>query len=95
MLFKAVKDGRVNAPVILEISPEVVFFEQTKFSDQNATKSGVKVSSSFELFNSLKFHLFQKQYFDLSEEDKSCFQAEVLVFKNIPLKYILNISSIS
>ena len=60
----------------------------------NAAKSGVTAAGTLEKFSALKFPLFRKKYFDLSIEDKSFYQAEVLVHKMLPAKYILNIDRV-
>lgn len=91
MLYKAKSDKRISNPVILEIKTEVICQLETKFATQNAAKSGVIVSPSFDVFNSIRFPLFKKRYFDLSEEERPFYQAEVLVLKNIPIEFISNI----
>ena len=93
-MFNAIKDGRIQNPIILEISPDVIFFKNTLFSNQNATKSGVIISGTSSFFNSLRFDLFKKNYFDLNIDEKPFFQAEVLVLQSIPMKYIINLQEL-
>lgn len=92
MLHIAMKDGRIKIPVVLEVSPDVIFFKYTKFSNQNAIKSGVVVGETIDIFSGIKFDLFKNRYFDIPEYMRPFYQAEVLVLKSIPNKYILNIN---
>ena len=91
MMYIAEKEGRIQDSVVLEISTEVIFKKETKFTNQNATRSGVSAYSSFEQFNSIRFDLFRRRYFDLNEIQKPYYQAEVLVLDKIPLEFITNI----
>lgn len=92
MLYAALKDGRIKDPVILEIDPKVIFLRTSKCSTTNATKSDAIIGDSFDIFSSIRVDLFNKSYFDLKDEEKSLFQAEILVLEKIPLIYILNIN---
>jgi hypothetical protein len=91
MLYVAKNDGRIINPVILEISTDVIFKKETKFATRNAAKGGVMADTSFEKFNAIKFPIFKKRYFDLNEEEKPFYQAEVLVLEKVPSEFILNI----
>ena len=91
MMYVAEKEGRIYNPVVLEISPEVIFKKETKFTNQNAVKNGVTAFSSFEQFKFIRFDLFHWRYFDLDDDVKSYYQAEVLVLDKIPLEFITNI----
>jgi hypothetical protein len=92
MLHVARNDGRIVNPVILEISLDLVYQSDTLFSNQNAAKRDVIVGKTFQIFNSLKFNIFNKQYFELSNTEKPFYQAEVLVLKKVPLKFITNLN---
>lgn len=92
MQYVAMNDGRISNPVLLEIDPEVIFWNDTKYSDRNAAKNGVNVGSSLDDFNAIHFNAVkQDTHFDLIEEEQPYFQAEVLVKNFIPLQYIKNI----
>lgn len=94
MMYVAMKDGRISNPVILEIDPEVIFFEDTWYSDRNATKNGALKGKSYEDFARIHFDALKKEkHFDLPEDEQKFFQAEVLVKNCIPLKYIKNIGN--
>ncbi len=94
MLFIAQNDGRISNPVILEISIDQIFKKATKYATQNAAKNGVTADLTFEKFNSIKFPILRRRYFDLSDEDKPYYQAEVLILEKIPLECITNINSV-
>jgi hypothetical protein len=94
MLYIARNDGRIVNPVILEISIGMIYKKETKFAIQNAAKDGVMVNGSLEQFKTIQFSIFKWRYFDLTEEEKPFYQAEVLILEKIPLEYILNINNI-
>lgn len=94
MMFSAMNDGRISNPVILEIDPEVIFLNDTLFSDRNATKNGASVGSDIDAFRSIHFNsVLASSVFDLDSSEQEFYQAEVLVKSFIPLKYITNISN--
>lgn len=95
MMYHAQSHGRLGNTVVLEICPEVVFWRNTKYSNKNATRNDAKIGLTLEDFKRIKFDIIrQPNHFDLSDEDKPFYQAEVLVFESIPIKYILNINNI-
>ncbi len=96
MMHVAMNDGRIDDPVILEIDPQVAYLGGSKFSDRNAARAsaGVKVGDSLSDLRNLRFNLFNKSYFDLDSDEKPYYQAEVLVFHEVPLCYIRNITSV-
>ena len=94
MMFVAQDDGRITRPVVLEINPDVIYLRNTKYSCQNAAKNGVTADGTLEMFNSIRFPLLRRRYFDLDPEDKSFYQAEVLILEKVPLEYITNINSV-
>lgn len=96
MMFVAMKDGRISNPVILEIDPEVIFWDDSLYANLNAAKYTIKPNigptiSDFKQihFQSVKAH----KHFDLPEEEQPYFQAEILVKNYIPLEYIKNIGN--
>ena len=93
MMYAAIKEQRINDPVILEIDVAIADKQNTLFSDRNATKNMVNIGAGLQYFN--KIHLstvIQNYPFNLSESEKEFYQAEVLVKNFIPLDLILNIS---
>lgn len=95
MQYVAMNDGRISNPVVLEIDLETAFWEESLYSDRNATKTGACVGRTLDDLKAVHFGLFNRmmRYFDMSEEAKMYYQAEVLVKNFIPLKYITNIGN--
>lgn len=96
MMFVAQKDGRIQNPIILEISLEVAFLKETKYSDRNATRNGAKIGNDIEALNRIKFDLVKKnKHFDIeNEEERVYFQAELLILEHIPIEFITNINNL-
>ena len=97
MKFVAQNEGRISNPVVLEVDLETALWKDSLYSDRNATKNGASVGGSLDDLKEVRFGLFNgmQRYFDMSEEAKSHYQAEVLVKNFIPLKYIKNIGNFS
>lgn len=92
MKYVAMNEGRIDNPVLLEISPEVIYWSETRYADRNATKNGAQIGSDIDDFEEIHFSSVRaSNQFDLPEEEKAFYQAEVLVKNFIPLEYILNI----
>ncbi|MGN0029398.1 MAG: DUF4433 domain-containing protein [Marinilabiliaceae bacterium] len=94
MMYVAVKnDHRIDDPVVLEISTDVLLDERVLFSDCNAAskKKGFSTGGDIDFFrNKIRFDLFRRNYFSLDESEKPYYQAEVLVPGIVPLCYIMN-----
>ena len=95
MKFEAMKDGRISNPVVLEVDLEPALWKDTLYADRNMTKNGANVGDSLDDLKAVHFGLFTRmqRYFDMSDEAKMYYKAEVLVKNFIPLKYITNISN--
>lgn len=94
MMFVAKDDGRINDPVILEINPEILYEEDTLFSDKNAASNDAHVGGTLDDFKKIHFKsVTASKHFDLEESEQPYFQAEILVKNFVPLKYIANIES--
>jgi hypothetical protein len=95
MKFEAMKDGRISNPVVLEIDLEPALWKDTLYADRNMTKNGANVGDTLDDLKAVHFGLFTRmqRYFDMSDEAKMYYKAEVLVKNFIPLKYITNISN--
>jgi hypothetical protein len=92
MKFVAEDQGRINEAVILHINTEVCFFENSMFSDMNATRNGFQCGSEVIDLKRVKFYIVkQENQFGLSAAEKPYYQAEVLVKTWIPIKYMTNI----
>lgn len=57
MMFVAMNEGRISNPVILEIDPEIIYDESTRYADRNATRSGANVGSGL---NDLRKFIFKR-----------------------------------
>lgn len=90
MLYVAQREGRINNPVFLEVSPEVIYLEDTLFSDENATANSVIIGCGLDDFKRINF-AFAKSGQWQNEQEKKLIQAEVLVKSHIPLSFIKNI----
>lgn len=94
MMYVAMQDGRLSNPVILEIDPEVIFWDDSKYTDMNATRSGAHKGGTLDDFKQIHFQSVKaRKHFDLPEEEQPYFQAEVLVKNFIPLEFIKNIGN--
>lgn len=93
MMYKAMNEGRITNPVVLEIDPGVIYWKDSKYADRNATRNGANVGDSLNDFKKIHFHSVKQKYFDIDLEERPFYQAEVLVKNFIPLDKILNISN--
>jgi hypothetical protein len=94
MLASALRDGRIEQAVHLEISPDVILFSMTQFANRNAatSKSRLNVGSHLKDLRIIKFQVFSTESWDSHTFDD--FQAEVLVPSNVPKEFILNWSDV-
>lgn len=92
MLYVAQKDGRIRNPILLKINPIVILLKDTLYSDGNAIANNAQIGSGVSDFKKINFNLIQKGQWE-GDEEKHYWQAEVMVKKFIPLKYIKNLPS--
>ena len=94
MMYVAMQEGRISNPVILEIDPEVIYWKSSKYSDSNATRNDACVGENLDAFKKIHFNSVKaRTHFDLTDEEKPYFQAEILVKNFIPLECIKNIKN--
>ena len=86
MLYVALREGRIKNPYIIEIDPMVILWEETLFSDENATANGAIIGSELDDFLNINFDIAMKDKYD--ESEKKLFQAEILVKTFIPYCFI-------
>lgn len=92
MKYVAKNERRISNPVVLEIDPEVIYWKDSRYADRNAIKKGARVGSGIDDFKAIHFSAIKvNRHFDLAEEEREFFQAEILVKNFIPLEYIKNI----
>ena len=95
MMFHAKKEKRLIEPVILEIDPAVVTWYQTLFADRNANSNEHLRGTSLEALKRIHFESCLKPNpFELDDNEKPFYQAEILVWEFVPSKYILNLNKI-
>ena len=94
MQFVAMNEGRISNPVLLEIDLETALWEDTLYADRNVTKNDSHVGGKLDDLKTVHFDLFHGyRYFDMDDDEKMYYKAEVLVKNFIPLKYITNIGN--
>lgn len=94
MMYVAMQEGRISNPVVLEIDPEVILWEESLYSDSNATRNDAHIGGEFADFKQIHFPVVTaKKRFDVDEEEQPYYQAEILVKNFIPLEYIKNIGN--
>ena len=94
MKYVAMNEGRISNPAVLEIDLEAAYWDKTLYADRNATRNGANVGGTLDDLKAVRFGLFWgRKYYDMSDEAKMHYQAEVLVKNFIPLKYITNIGN--
>lgn len=96
MMYVAMKDGRISNPVILEIDPEVAYWNESLYANLNAARYTIQpnIGPTISDFKQIHFQSVKaRTHFDLPEEEQPYFQAEVLVKNFIPLEYIKNIEN--
>ena len=79
--------------VLLKIDPEVALFEDTLFTDIEATHEGMRLGNKFDDLRHVNIKATQKDICNPDDDDYWQRQAEILVKSFIPLKYIINIKS--
>lgn len=78
--------------IVLEVSIDVVFFENTRFSDINAADNEHQQGTTIDDLKRVRFSATKKSYLRKNDPDFKHHQAEVMVQTCIPIKYITNIN---
>lgn len=89
MYYVAKRDGRIQNPVILEVSTEVILWESTLFSDGNATADRARIGGRPRDLSRIRFDILRQSNWT-NESEKHYWQAEVMVKNHVPLRYISN-----
>jgi len=92
MLYLAQKDGRILNPVIIEIDPEVIYWQNTKYSNMNAAANQAEIGEGIGDFRKIKMDIVLKDEFDYM--NKSFYQAEILVKTKISIDFFKNLPSL-
>ena len=94
MKYIAMKDGRIQNPVVLLIDIEVAYLKGTLFFFFFATKTGHKTGGALNDLSKVRFDIVKlPNHFNLEEPEKSFYQAEILVKTFIPKRYIVNLDN--
>lgn len=94
MMFIAMNEQRISNPVILEIDPEVIWWQDSLYCNKNVTRNDANYGGTAEYLKQIHFNtVLRNRYFDLTEEEKPFYKAEVMVKNFIPLQYITNIGN--
>lgn len=87
MMYLAEKQQDVELIELL-IDSRIIYAEETKFSNKNATDSSANVGFDFNNFKKINLQIANGEGRWKTEEEKKLFQAEILVERYIPLKLI-------
>ena len=91
MKYVRQKEGSLGPCVILSVKPEVMLWRDTKFSNKNAADKWAEIGDDASAFDKIKLKVARRGYNNLfykTETAKKQVQAEVLVFKHVPLSLI-------
>lgn len=92
MMYFALNEKRIKDPIILEIDTDLAYLDGVIFSDRNAVKNNAQKGESIIFLNNVHFDTVkQKHLYDVPEEDRDFYQAELLIPHFIPLQYIKNL----
>lgn len=94
MMYAAMNEQRISNPVILEIDPEVIWWQDSLYCNKNVTRNDASYGGNVEHLKQIHFDtVLRNRYFDLAEDERPFYKAEVMVKNFIPLKYITNIGN--
>lgn len=94
MMFVAMNEQRISNPVVLEIDPEIIWWQDSLYCNKNVTRNDASYGGGVEHLKQIHFNtVLRNKYFDLYEEEKPFYNAEVMVKNFIPLQYITNIGN--
>lgn len=81
------RDWRTIKRIVLEIDPRILFSKNIRFCNKNATAAWASLWASYEYLSKIDFAAIKKW----GVENKELLQAEVLIKKHVPLRFIKNI----
>lgn len=91
MLKAALERGSIKDAVLLEIDPEVIYWNGTRFSNMNATRKDAMIGETIVDFTRIDYSVTQGANKFVNRAQYDMLQAEVLVFEKIPVAYIKNL----
>jgi hypothetical protein len=95
MFWKAKYEMNVEL-IWIQIDREIATWENTKFTDKNATDKNVKLGSDLSFLKTINYDAIHKSKdgYNILHEEKKHAQSEILVERFIPKKYFLNLSEL-
>jgi len=96
MKYIAKNDGRIIDPVNLIIDIRAACISSALYSNKNATikREPVNIGSTIDDLRQIHFSSVKvRTHFDLDEDERSYFQAEVMIKTFLPKKYIVNLEN--
>lgn len=96
MKYIAKNDGRITDPVNLIIDIKAACIASAKYSNKNATikREHVNIGGTIDDLKQIHFRSVKMPtHFDLDEDERSYFQAEVMIRTFLPKEYILNLDN--
>lgn len=94
MKYIAKNDGRIIDPVNLVIDIRAACIASALYSNKNATikREPVNIGSTIDDLKQIHFRSVKAtSHFDLDDEERSYFQAEIMIKTFLPQKYIVNL----
>lgn len=91
MTYRHKKDGK--RLVLLKIKTDVALWENTLFTDINATDNNHSCGGSIEDLKKVNFVAVKKTYVSREDKDFKYHQAEILVKTVIPKEFIINLDN--
>lgn len=95
MRYVAVKEGRINTPYLLKIDSDLLLTRPSLFTHINAATKKVKTFNRSDRFSEIEFGLFRMSYFDLDQQQRKKYQAEILIPERIEKKFIMSITKVT
>lgn len=94
MKYIAKNDGRIKNPINLIIDIKAACISSSLYSNKNATikREHVNIGNSIDDLKQIHFNSVKaRTHFDLEDDERSYFQAEVMIKTFLPKKYIINL----
>ncbi len=88
MMHVALAEGRLSDYVIIKVSTDVLFWNETKYTHCNAAKSGAIISDDISYIKQIPFKNFHNKRYDSKSQYRDYYMSEVLVKDHIPIEYI-------
>jgi hypothetical protein len=86
-----IRKKKYSDVVLLKISTDVALFENTEFSNMEATQDGMEHGPTLNDLKKVNIELTQQDYCSPNDPNYWAYQAEILVKGKIPINCILNI----